>query len=52
MLPMLPVSNVANAQLVLDIGTGNISTFSHFHIGNILKSALCVLMIAFDWRIW
>ena len=53
MLPVLPVSNVANDQLVLDIGTGNISTlatFSHFHIGNIIKSALCFLMIAFSAR--
>ena len=49
MFPMLPVSNVANSQLVLDIGNGNISTlatFSHFHIGNILKSALCFLLFA------
>ena len=49
MLPVLPVSNVANDQLVLDIGTGNISTlatFSHFHIGNIIKSVLCFLMFA------
>ena len=48
-LPVLPVSNVANDQLVLDIGTGNISTlatFSHFHIGNIIKSVLCFLMFA------
>ena len=56
MFPMLPVSNVANSQLVLDIGNGNISTLAtfphrqHFHIGNILKSALCVLMIAFSAR--
>ena len=36
---MLPVSNVANTQSVLGIG-----------FGNILKSALCVLMIAFSAR--
>ena len=49
MLPVLPVSNVANDQLVLDIGTGNISTlatFSHFHIGNIIKIVLCFLIFA------
>ena len=33
MLPVLPVSNVANDQLVLDIGTGNISTLATFIIG-------------------
>ena len=41
MLPMLPVANVANAQL----GVGNWN-WQHFHIGNILKSLLCVLMLA------
>ena len=49
MLPVLPVSNVANDQLVLGIGIGNIftlATFSHFHIGNIIKSVLCFLMFA------
>ena len=56
MFPMLPVSNVANSQLVLDIGNGNISTLAtfphrqYFYIGNIIKSALCVLMIAFSAR--
>ncbi len=40
-LPMLPVANVANAQL----GVGNWN-WQHFHIGNILKSLLCVLMLA------
>ena len=44
-LPMLPVANVANSQL--GIGYWN---WQHFHIGNILKSALCVLMIAFSAR--
>ena len=33
MLPVLPVSNVANDQLVLDIGTGNICTLATFIIG-------------------
>ena len=49
MLPVLPVSNVANDQLVLGIGIGNIftlATFSHFHIDNIIKSVLCFLMFA------
>ena len=44
MLPvllMLPVVNVANAQL----GVGNCN-WQHFHIGNILKSLLCFLMLA------
>ena len=41
MLPMLPVANVANAQL----GVGNWN-WQHFHIGNILKSLLCFLMLA------
>ena len=44
MLPvllMLPVANVANAQL----GVGNCN-WQHFHIGNILKSLLCFLMLA------
>ena len=40
-LPMLPVANVANAQL----GVGNCN-WQHFHIGNILKSLLCFLMLA------
>ena len=40
-LPMLPVSNVANDQL----GIGNWN-WQHFHIGNILKSLLCFLMLA------
>ena len=40
-LPMLPVANVANAQL----GVGNWN-WQHFHIGNILKSLLCFLMLA------
>ena len=38
---MLPVANVANAQL----GVGNWN-WQHFHIGNILKSLLCFLMLA------
>ena len=44
MLPvllMLPVANVANAQF----GVGNCN-WQHFHIGNILKSLLCFLMLA------
>ena len=41
MLPMLPVSNVANDQL----GIGNWN-WQHFHIGNILKSLFCFLMPA------
>ena len=44
MLPvllMLPVANVAKAQL----GVGNCN-WQHFHIGNILKSLLCFLMLA------
>ena len=40
-LPMLPVANVANAQL----GVGNWN-WQHFHIGNILKILLCFLMPA------
>ena len=40
-LPILPVANVANAQL----GVGNCN-WQHFHIGNILKSLLCFLMLA------
>ena len=41
MLPVLPVANVANDQL----GIGNWN-WQHFHIGNILKSLLCFLMLA------
>ena len=41
MLPVANVANVANAQL----GVGNCN-WQHFHIGNILKSLLCFLMLA------
>ena len=33
MLPMLPVSDIANSQLVLSIGVGNISTLATFIVG-------------------
>ncbi len=33
MFPMLPVSNVANSQLALNIGIGKISTLATFFIG-------------------
>ena len=48
MLPMLPVSNVANDQLGVandQLGIGNWN-WQHFHIGNILKILLCFLMPA------
>ena len=48
MLPMLPVSNVANSQLGVandQLGIGNWN-WQHFHIGNILKILLCFLMPA------
>ena len=48
MLPVLPVSNVANSQLGVandQLGIGNWN-WQHFHIGNILKILLCFLMPA------
>ncbi len=42
MLPMLPVAS-SNTQCRL--GIGNIGNWQHFHIGNILKSALCGLLM-------
>ena len=43
-LPMLPVANVANVANA-QLGVGNCN-WQHFHIGNILKSLLCFLMLA------
>ena len=48
MLPVLPVSNVANSQLGVandQLGIGNWN-WQHFYIGNILKILLCFLMPA------
>ena len=44
MLPVLPVANVANVANA-QLGVGNCN-WQHFHIGNILKSLLCFLMLA------
>lgn len=62
---MLPVSNVTNSQFIrrlvhrsisegVSLGEGGLEigywNWQHFHIGDIIKSALCFLMIAFSAR--
>lgn len=45
MLPMLPMLPVASSNTQCRLGIGKIGNWHHFHIGNILKNALCGLLM-------